>query len=144
MAETSIERVQTIEARLSENLIYQILNDDDLFILIDDLQDDVNLATTIGVLPADFSVKEDQPIQLDGDVLAEDAAQATLVNDTYAAGDHLEKKGKDDIEEVIRFEKPQLARHLKPLCIKVYIDGRPISQVLIIGGAIMNVMPVES
>ena len=39
-----------IEAKLKENLIDQILNDDDLLILIDDLHYDVNLAATIGLL----------------------------------------------------------------------------------------------
>ena len=50
------------EAKLSENLIDQILNDDNLLILTDNLQGDVNLATTIGVLPAKFVVRENQPI----------------------------------------------------------------------------------
>ena len=49
---TLAERVQMIEAKLKENLIDQILNDDDLLILIDDLHYDVNLAATIGLLPS--------------------------------------------------------------------------------------------
>ena len=59
---------------MSENLIEQILNDDDLLILTDDLQDDVNLAVTMGVLPAEFAVKENKLIQLDGDVLTMEVA----------------------------------------------------------------------
>ena len=47
------------EAKLSKNLINQILNDDGLLILTDDLQDDVSLMATIGVLPFEFLVKED-------------------------------------------------------------------------------------
>ena len=70
-AETSVERVLTAETELSESLIEKILNDDDLLILTYDLQDDVNLAATIRVLPAEFAVKENQPIRLDGDILAE-------------------------------------------------------------------------
>ena len=66
--------MQTAEIELSENLIEQILNDDDLFILIDDLQDDMNLVAIIGVLLAGFAVKENQLIRLDGDVLVEEAA----------------------------------------------------------------------
>ena len=62
-----------IESELSKNLINQILNDDDLLILTDNLQDDVNIATTIGVLPSEFAVKKDQPMQLEGDVLAKEA-----------------------------------------------------------------------
>ena len=58
MAETSAERVQGTETELSKNLINQILNDDDLLILIDDLQNDVNLAAIIGVLPAKFVMKK--------------------------------------------------------------------------------------
>ena len=53
-AEVSAKRVQTDEAELSESLIEQILNDDDLLILTDDLQDEVNLAATIGVLPTEL------------------------------------------------------------------------------------------
>ena len=79
-------------------------------------------------------------IQLDGDVLAEEVAWATLPDDIDAAGNNLEEEKSDDIEEVIRFKKPQLARHLRPLYIKAYIDGKPISRVLIDGGDIMNVM----
>ena len=60
--ETSIERVQITEIELSESLIDQILNDDDLLILTDDLQNDENLAATVGVLLVKFVVKENQPI----------------------------------------------------------------------------------
>ena len=79
--EVSAERVQTDEAELSESLIEQILNDDDLLILTDDLQDDVNLAANIVVLHAEFAVKENQPIQLDDDILAEEVAWATLADE---------------------------------------------------------------
>ena len=65
------------EAKLLENLIDQILNDDDLLILMDNLQDLINLAATIGVLPTEFAMRKDQPIQLDGDVLAEEVVWAT-------------------------------------------------------------------
>lgn len=106
MVGTPVEKLQMTEVGLSENLISQILNNDDLLILTNDLQDDVNLAATIGVLPTEFAMKEDQPIQLDSDVLAKKAAWATLADDTNTTGDHLEKKGQDDIEEVIKFESP--------------------------------------
>ena len=42
--------------------------------------------------------------------------------------------------EVMKFDKPQQASHLKPLYIKDHMNGRPISRVLIDGGPIMNVM----
>ena len=84
MAETLAERVQTTETELSKSLIEQILNDDNLLILTDDLQGDVNLAATIKVMPAEFAVKENQPIRLDGDILVEEAAWATLANEEDA------------------------------------------------------------
>ena len=99
------------------------------------------IAAAIEVLPTKFAMREDQPIQLDGDVWAEGATWVTLANDTNEAGDDLEQKEKDDTEEVIRFEKPQLARHLIPLYVRACIDGRPISRVLVDSGAIMNVIP---
>lgn len=130
-AETLAEIVQVIKAELSKNWIDQILNDV------------VNLVATIGVLPSKFAVKVDQLIQLEGDVQAKDAIWATLAEATDTVGKDLEKEKSDNKEEVIRFEKSQLARHLRPLYIKTYIDGRLISQVLIDGGTIMNVMPLE-
>ena len=46
------------EVELLENMFNDILNDNDLPILADDLQDDVTLMATIGVLPPKFIVKE--------------------------------------------------------------------------------------
>ena len=43
----------------------------------------------------------------------------------------------------MKFKKPQLVMHLRPLYIKAYIDDRPINRVLINGDAIMNVLPVR-
>ena len=60
--ETSIERVQITEIELSKSLIDQILNDDNLLILTNNLQNDENLAATIGVLLVKFVVKENQLI----------------------------------------------------------------------------------
>ena len=57
-AEVSAERIQITEPQLSKNLINQILNDDDLLILVDDVQDDVMLIATIGVLLVEFIMKE--------------------------------------------------------------------------------------
>ena len=67
---------------------------------------------------------------------------ATLAKDTEEIKEGLQLEKSNDEVEVIKFKKPQLARHLKPLYIKTYIDGKSINQVLIDGGAIMNVMPV--
>jgi hypothetical protein len=39
------------------------------------------------------------------------------------------------------FEKPEkLGQHMKPLYIKGHLDGKPVSQMLIDGGACMNIM----
>ena len=57
MTKTLAERIQTLIIELLESLIDQILNDDDLLILNDDLQEDVILVATIGVLPAKFAVR---------------------------------------------------------------------------------------
>jgi hypothetical protein len=40
------------------------------------------------------------------------------------------------------FEKPEeSSQHLKPLYIRGHIDGRPISRMLVDGGAVLNPMP---
>ena len=101
------------------------------------------LTATIRVLPAEFAVKEDQPLQLEGDVLVEKATWATLAEDKELVDKDLLIEKSNDEGEVIKFEKLQLARHLRPLYIKAYIDSRAISRILIDGGTIMNVMPVE-
>ena len=138
----STEEVYNPETELLESLIDQILNDDDLLILTDDLQEGTSLIATIGVLPAEFAMRENQPIRLEGDILAKEAAWATLADEEVAVGTQQEEAGeKGDIEDIIKFERPQLARHLKPLYIKAHIDGRPISRVLIDRGAIINGMP---
>ena len=133
-AKISAEKIYSPETELSESLIDQILNDDDLLILTDDLQEGANLAATIGVLPAKFAVRENQSIQLEGDILAEEAAWATLADEEVAVGTQQEEaEEKDSTEGVIKFERLQQARHLKPLYIRAHIDGRPISRVLIDG-----------
>ena len=37
--------------------------------------------------------------------------------------------------------KPEKHRHLKPLYVKGYVDGKPITKMLVDGGAIVNLMP---
>jgi hypothetical protein len=40
------------------------------------------------------------------------------------------------------FVKPkESSQHLKPLYIRGHIDGRPMSRILIDGGAVINLMP---
>jgi hypothetical protein len=39
------------------------------------------------------------------------------------------------------FEKPEeSSQHMKPLYVRDYIDGRPISRMLVDGGAVVNLM----
>jgi hypothetical protein len=46
-----------------------------------------------------------------------------------------------DPKEVV-FEKPEeSSQHMKPLYVRGHIDGRPISGMLIDGGAVINLMP---
>ena len=54
-------------------------------------------------------------------MLAEEAAWATLTNEMDIAREQQEKKEKDDIERFIKFEKHQLARHLKPLYVRLIL-----------------------
>ena len=116
-----------------------ILNDNDLPILADDLQDDVTLMATIGVLPPKFIVKENQ-LQFEGDVLAEETEQAALIEDQEEAVEkHQEVEKKKEVE-VMKSKKPQQVRQVRSFYIKAHIDGRMISWVLIDSGALMNVM----
>ena len=46
--------------------------------------------------------------------------------------------------EEIKFKKWTKARHVKPLYIEAHVNGKPISRVLIDGGAILNVMPYST
>ena len=57
-AEMLVEEMHNPESELSESLIDQILNDDDLLILTDDLQEGANLTATIGVLPTEFAERK--------------------------------------------------------------------------------------
>ena len=57
----------------------------------------------------------------------------------------------EEIEEVMAqltlqpqqdvFDKPEKHRHLKPLYVKGYVDGKPMTKMLVDGGAIVNLMP---
>ena len=39
------------------------------------------------------------------------------------------------------FDKPEKHRHLKPLYMKGYVDGKPMTKMLVDGGAAVNLMP---
>ena len=78
------------------------------------------LTATIRVLPAEFAVKEDQPLRLEGDVLVEKTTWATVAEDKELVDKDLLIEKSNDEGEVIKFEKLQLARHLRPLYINLY------------------------
>ena len=39
------------------------------------------------------------------------------------------------------FDKPEKHRHLKALYVKCFVDGKPMSKMLVDGGASVNLMP---
>ena len=39
------------------------------------------------------------------------------------------------------FDKPIKHRHLKALCVKGFVNGKPMSKILVDGGASVNLMP---
>ena len=39
------------------------------------------------------------------------------------------------------FDKPVKHRHLKTLCVKGFVDGKPMNKMLVDGGASVNLMP---
>ena len=63
---------------------------------------------------------------MEGDVLVEEAEYTALVP--------------IELEE-IKFKRWTKARHLRPLYVKAHVNRKPISKVLIDGGAMLNVMP---
>ena len=114
---------QMIELVLSENLINQILNDDDLLILTDDMLGDMILMATVGIVPSEIAVRDDQPLQFEGDVLVVEALWATLAKDKQEVVKDLQQDKSNGEVEAMKFEIPQLARYLRPLYIKAYIHG---------------------
>ena len=44
----------------------------------------------------------------------------------------------------IKFKKWTEARHLRPLYIKVHVNGKSISRILTDGGVVLNVMPCST
>lgn len=73
MAEVLAESGHVPDSELFENLINEILKDDDLLILTNDIQDEVTLMATIEILPSEFAVRGDQLLQLEVNVLVEEA-----------------------------------------------------------------------
>ena len=54
-------------------------------VLADDLQDDVTLMATFGLFLLEFAIKEDQLLQLEEDILDEEAKWVALAEDKEEA-----------------------------------------------------------
>ena len=109
-----------------ENLLSNMLNNDDL---LDELQDDSTAIATVGISPMEFADQDCNFWYLEGDVMIDEAECETLVPAT---------------PREIKFKKWIKARHLKPLYITTHMNGKPISRVLVDGGAVFNVMPYST
>ena len=76
------------------------------------------------LLPSEFRAPADQEVYLDFDELE---YEEIVVNLTV-------------IQQAI-FDKPVKHRHLKALYVKGFVDGKPMSKMLVDGGASVNLMP---
>ena len=76
------------------------------------------------LLPSELKAPADQEVYLDFDEseYEEMAAQLTLIQQAI-------------------FDKPVKHRHLKALYVKGFVDGKPMSKMLVDGGASVNLMP---
>ena len=76
------------------------------------------------LLPSKFKAPADQKVYLDFDEseYEEMPAQLTLIQQAI-------------------FDKPIKHRHLKALYVKGFVDGKPMSKMLVDGGASVNLMP---
>ena len=76
------------------------------------------------LLPSEFKAPADQEVYLDFDEseYEEMAAQLTWIQQAI-------------------FDKPIKHRHLKALYVKCFVDGKPMSKMLVDGGASVNLMP---
>ena len=76
------------------------------------------------LLPSEFKAPADQEVYSDFDEseYEEMAAQLTLIQQAI-------------------FDKPIKHRHLKALYVKGFVDGKPMSKMLVDGGASVNLMP---
>ncbi|KAG5533025.1 hypothetical protein RHGRI_027308 [Rhododendron griersonianum] len=96
------------------------------------------------VLPKHFRAKPDQPMELAGDV--EDTTQSTVKIVDEEKHPHsqlikIETDKRGDKVVVLRSPDDASTRHLKPLYVKVHMNGQPISKVLVDNGAVVNILP---
>ena len=76
------------------------------------------------LLPSEFRAPADQEVYSDFDELEYEEIVAKLTV----------------IQQAI-FDKPVKHRHLKALYVKGFVDGKPVSKMLVDGGASVNLMP---
>ena len=81
--------------------------------MANDVQDDAILTATIRVLPSKFAMKKDQPLQLEGDVLAEEATWATLSKDKEEIERELQLGKANKEMEVMKFKKTLAGKTFK-------------------------------
>ena len=76
------------------------------------------------LLPSEFKAPTNQKVYSDFDELEHEemAAQLTLIQQAI-------------------FDKPVKHRHLEALYVKCFVDGKPMSKILVDGGAFVNLMP---
>ena len=86
-------------------------------------QPSANIQMTF-LLPSEFRAPADQEVYLDFGELEYKEIVANLIV----------------IQQAI-FDKPIKHRHLKALCVKGFVDGKPMSKMLVDGGASVNLMP---
>jgi hypothetical protein len=108
------------EWRMKEKADMDMLDDDDM-----DILDDESLLIKDGSLP---------PISMDINMVFTLPAEFRGVEKEVA---QMYLSPKETV-----FEKPEeSSQHMKPLYVRGHIDGRPISRMLIDGGAAVNLMP---
>lgn len=89
---------------------------------------------TIGLLLVVFWGAEGPPKTLEGNIFAEEAEWAMMVE----PGNQITKD--------MLFEKPtmEMTKHLKPLYIKAHINGKPFNKVFVNGRVVLNIMPLAT
>jgi hypothetical protein len=45
------------------------------------------------------------------------------------------------LDKQATFEKPAKNRHMRPLYLRGYVNGKPLTKMFVDGGAVVNVMP---
>lgn len=89
---------------------------------------------TIRLFPMVFWDAERQTGTIEGDVFIEEDRWDNLIEQD------------NRVTEEMLFEKPtmELTKHLKLLCIKAHINGKPFNRVFVDGVVVLNIMPLAT